>query len=96
MTVQQHSCVNPEPPKATAAEINSSICSSVVLNVAGGCQLGSHLQCGAQLWVLWLAGGEASEAAEERGPGGGRQTADTNVYTAGEAIIIQPINADGA
>lgn len=25
---------------------------------------------------------------------GGRQTADTNVYTASEAIIIQPINAD--
>ena len=48
----------------------------------------SSESCGSQ--------GEASEAAEERGPGGGRQTADTNVYTAGEAIIIQPINADGA
>lgn len=43
----QHSGVYSEPPKAEAARINSSICSSVVLNVAQGCQLGSHLHCGA-------------------------------------------------
>lgn len=51
--------------------------------------VGPHSEsCGTQ--------GEASEGAEEWGLGGRRQTADTNVYTAGEAIIIQPINADRA
>lgn len=33
---------------------------------------------------------------EARGPRGRHQTADTNVYTTSEAIIIQPINADRA
>ena len=40
--------------------------------------------------------GEASEGVEEWGLGSRRQTADTNVHTAGEAILIQPIIADRA
>lgn len=55
---------------------NSPICSSVVLNVAKGCQLGSYLQCGAPLWLLWLTGGWGRGIWGHRGVRAGRRTSD--------------------
>lgn len=85
-----HGTTNSEQPKVQPSQINFSICS---FECGTRALAGSHLQCGAPLCSFARM---ERDLREQRSEAGEHQTADTNVYTAGEAIIIQPINADRA